>query len=300
MMEGKAGHLADVVWYHLVPPSYSLSLEASLFRPANGSFTSAGHLSTHTSILLLVLRQVPMLKPRLALNLWSSCLSLLNAGIAVVYHPAQILPFGCVLFSFLKYPLKNIGQAHRRAAARGSTLLQRSVLGSYSKTAFPFSFSMLHLGHSCDAWLPIPLSTPHGWNPGLLLHQLFAIDFLACVLKLPDTTLSLNLRTFLLTQCYLIQRREMCTPSCLISLFEISFKGRKSIWIQCILLRPPQRRGDITEHSSEHIACFISLHFLVCFKDSRRRSKKVVWPQVAPIQADWRANTIEQVDWPQP
>lgn len=121
-------------WCHLVPPSYLLSLETSLFRPANGSFTtSAGHLSVHIFILLLVWKQTPTLQPRLVLPQppeWWRCGCLSSC---------QIPHFGYVLLSFMKCPLKNNGQAHKGATIRVCTPLLCLVFYRYSKGC-PFEF----------------------------------------------------------------------------------------------------------------------------------------------------------------
>lgn len=107
-----------------------------------------------------------------------------------MYHLAQIPHFGYVLFGFPKCPFKNIGQAHKGATATAG-LSSRAVFGSLqvlkrlSRSVSPRSI----WAAAAMLLLPIPLSVSHGWNPGILLHQLFAIDFPAHGLKLPARTL---------------------------------------------------------------------------------------------------------------
>lgn len=139
-------------WCHLVPPSCLLSLETPLFRPANGSFTtSAGHYSVHTHFIA---------------SLETSAHSAAQAGpasaswvmalrLCIILPKFLILRMFCLVF--WNVPLKILGKVTREQPL-GSVLpcSVRFFIGT--QKAFPFSFSMLHLGHSCDVLLPIPLS----------------------------------------------------------------------------------------------------------------------------------------------
>lgn len=202
-MEGEAGHEARTAWCLLA--RYSLSLKASLFRLTKGSFPkSAGHLSAHTFILLFW-DKVPC-DPGW---LWTgghvvSVSWVLTSQLCIVWSRLIILCiFVCSLVCF------KIGQTHMGVTIRFFTLLRSSVLcSSWKRPSLSVS--------PCSIWataavfpFQTPLSPSRGWNPGTFLHQLFAFEFLACGLKLPGATLSLNLRMFLLTQCHLIRRHEI-------------------------------------------------------------------------------------------